>query len=78
MWVARPRGPSNRPFCDGHHSRRRRTSAILDPGRASFLKNVPARQGVVMIEALALALVAIALGVPAVIVATMLGSKFAF
>jgi hypothetical protein len=31
-----------------------------------------------MIDALALALVAVALGVPAVIVATMLGSKLAF
>ena len=53
-------------------------SAILAPGAGSFLKNAPAQQGVVMIDALALALVAVALGVPAVIVATMLGSKLAF
>lgn len=49
---------------------------MLASGRA--FQSSPLQQGVVMIDALALALIAVALGVPAVIVATMLGSKFAF
>jgi hypothetical protein len=67
----------NRPFCDGRHIGRSHGSAYW------LLSNGPERSGknkgeTVMIDALAFAFVALALGIPALIIATMAGSNLNF
>src|SRR5882724_3363860 len=62
----------NRPEWDGHHISRRGVWACCSPSAGGFRKNKRER---VMIETVAFAVVSLALGIPALIGATMLGSK---
>jgi hypothetical protein len=63
----------NRPFRDGRHSGRSRAAACCLASLEGAFRQTKGEM--VMIDVLALAFVAVALSLPALIAATMLGSK---
>jgi hypothetical protein len=67
----------NRPFRDGHHIGRSRGQACFSPSDPPELSGKNKGE-TIMIDALAFAVVAVALGIPALIMATMLGSNLNF